>query len=64
MTYTVTIIQKVNYREECVFSFDIMDRAVNFMQAALKASPAKTEIRLNAELRKEEDDEKLSAPQG
>lgn len=63
MKYVVTVIQNVKYREECVFSFDVMDRAVNFMQAALKASPAGTEIRLNAELRKEEDDESVQAPQ-
>ena len=59
MKYVVTVIQNIKYREECVFSFDFMDRAADFMQEALEASPAETEIRLNAELRKEEDDEEI-----
>ena len=57
MTYTVTIIQRVNYREECVFEFDTVDRAVNFMQWAIKASPAGTEITLTGKMVKEAEDE-------
>ena len=64
MTYTVTIIQKVKYTEECVFTFDTVDRAVNFMQWAIKASPPDTEITLTGKMVKEAEDEKLSAPQG
>lgn len=61
MTYTVTITQRVNYREECIFEFDTVDRAVNFMQWAIKASPPNTEITLTGKMVKEVEDESVQA---
>lgn len=61
MTYTVTIIQKLKYTETCIFEFDTVDRAVNFMQWAIKASPPGTEITLTGKMVKEAEDESVQA---
>lgn len=64
MEFKVTLIQEVKYREECFFIFNDINCALSFMQAAISASPENTEIRLNAVMRKEQENEGIQEPSG